>query len=543
MNNSAVSNISKKEKDVHFFIHNSFGSGDVILTRPLIREIQSAFPCVKITLECMENKKYLWGDLNLPIEIYEGAPHGAFATPTPNCPKDAFFINAWFAVVPQIFGFWGLSYATTIHTFNEYMNCYKLDHMFQLPVKRKIPFIEFYEKKQLPFTVREHSVFVENGHVNSNQSFIKINDHLQEFANSFPDLNFYCSATPNFKADNVIDCSRLNLIELSEVSNHCFALLTRASGVNAATLTETNRYKPRCIAGWIFIVHLIEGTRVPESLYSPWDTPQNLFINAITKENIQEFLSFISGRKEYIKKYISMAENPDFDPVPPFEPLALKNSGNRFCKILHSREDVEICTNYLKETLLASHSVICKDWEIAHIITDLSDGNLLDMGSTDSYILKNALLKGINGEKYGIDLRNPDVPLPTVKYLVGDLLNVPLPDNYFQNITCLSVLEHEVDIKRFAGEASRLLKNGGKLYVTFDYWEPKIDTGNITLYGLSWNIFSKDEVLNIIDECKKQGLYLVEDMDFGLGEAVVNENYYSPAKVSYTFGMLVFRKG
>jgi hypothetical protein len=30
-------------------------------------------------------------------------------------------------------------------------------------------------------------------------------------------------------------------------------------------------------------------------------------------------------------------------------------------------------------------------------------------------------------------------------------------DNYFANITCLSVIEHEVDFNKFAAEISRLL--------------------------------------------------------------------------------------
>jgi len=577
----------KKTTDVHFFIHNSAHAGDVILARVFIKELQSTFPNAKITLECYENNKYLWEDFGLPILIYEGnaayTEYTDFKTPTPNCPKDAFFINIWLATFPHIFDTWHFSYANLVHTFNEHMRYYNLDHVFQLPVRKNIPFVEFYDKKTLPFTVRENSVLIENGPVRAGQSLLEINDYLQEIADLFPDLNFYCSAPVNLKTDNIFDCSKLNLIELSEVSNQCIALFTRASGVNAAALTEVNRYKPRCIVGWYvaFNKHPTEGSfkkkcvflflhqiskiknrLMPKCIASlaysvhkrkiaaarverraPWDTLQNPFVYATHKEELKRFLSYVSSEKENIKKHIScMSANPGFDPNPPFESIVLNNNGNRFCKILRSKKDVEKCTNYLKENWLTSHGLVCKDWEIAHIITDMSDGNLLDMGSTDSYILKNALLKGINGEKYGIDLREPDLPLPTIKYLAGDLLAVPLPDGYFQNITCLSVVEHDVDIKRFAAETSRLLQNGGKLYVTFDYWDPKVHTDTITLYGLSWNIFDKNEALHIIDECEKQGLHLVEDMDWESGEAVIDEHYYSPAQVRYTFAMFVFEK-
>lgn len=189
-----------------------------------------------------------------------------------------------------------------------------------------------------------------------------------------------------------------------------------------------------------------------------------------------------------------------------------------------------------------SHNVVCKDWDLAHIIHDLSDGNFLDMGSSDSYILKNAVLKNIKGEKYGIDLQPPDVPVEGVKYIIGDLMNTGLPSNYFSNITCLSVIEHQVDFEKFAAEVSRILSFGGKLYLTFDYWNPKV-TPAVKLYDLSWNILDETAVKILIEECEKKNLYLVEEIDWSLGEAIIRKGYYSPdPTVSYTFGMLVFQK-
>jgi len=121
-------------------------------------------------------------------------------------------------------------------------------------------------------------------------------------------------------------------------------------------------------------------------------------------------------------------------------------------------------------------------------------------------------------------------------------MNTTFPDNYFSNITCLSVIEHEVDFDKFASEITRLLMVGGKLYLTFDYWMPKI-TPNIKLYGLAWNILDKSETEMLIKICEKHQLYLVDEVDWSLGEAVIREGYYSPASgINYTFGMLVFKK-
>jgi hypothetical protein len=165
------------------------------------------------------------------------------------------------------------------------------------------------------------------------------------------------------------------------------------------------------------------------------------------------------------------------------------------------------------------------------------------MGSSDSYILKNVALKNIRGEKYGIDLREPDIPVRGVKYRVGNLMDTRLPTGYFKNITCLSVIEHEVDFSRFSDEVARLLEFGGRLFVTFDYWNPKVKPP-ITMYGLNWQPLDAQMLTQLIHICKEHSLYLVQDIDWTLGEAVIREGYYSPhPDISYTFGLLVFEKG
>jgi len=211
-----------------------------------------------------------------------------------------------------------------------------------------------------------------------------------------------------------------------------------------------------------------------------------------------------------------------------------------FSKFLNYKSELDEATRYLKQNGYVSHRLVCKNWALANIIFNLSDGNLLDMGSADSYLLKNAVIKGIRGEKYGIDLQEPDVPVEGVNYIIGDLMDTGLPCNFFQNITCLSVIEHEVDIKRFANEVSRVLVKEGKLYLTFDYWTPKVSS-KLRIFEKGWNIFDQGEIMNLIEECKTSGLNLIDEVDWSLGKPIID--YWSPdPKVSYTFGMLVFKK-
>jgi 2-polyprenyl-3-methyl-5-hydroxy-6-metoxy-1,4-benzoquinol methylase len=223
------------------------------------------------------------------------------------------------------------------------------------------------------------------------------------------------------------------------------------------------------------------------------------------------------------------------------EPPSLPDASQR-CKLLQTRAQVDACTLYLEQAGYVPHSLGCKNWDLAHIIPAVGDGNFLDMGSSDSYILKNLARKRIRGELYGIDLRAPDVPVSGVKYLIGDLMHTPLPDGHFSNITCLSVLEHQVDYDKFAAEAARLLAPGGRVFVTFDYWEPQV-VPLMQLYGLDWLPLDAAMVRRFIASCARQGLEIECEFDFTAGDPVIDGGYYSPhPDVSYTFGMAVFRK-
>ena len=76
-----------------------------------------------------------------------------------------------------------------------------------------------------------------------------------------------------------------------------------------------------------------------------------------------------------------------------------------------------------------------------------------------------------------------------------DLTNTRLPPGAFDFAACISVIEHGVDSERFLGESSRILKPGGLLFVTADYWADSIDVTDVPQqYGQAWRILSKKTV-------------------------------------------------
>lgn len=212
---------------------------------------------------------------------------------------------------------------------------------------------------------------------------------------------------------------------------------------------------------------------------------------------------------------------------------------------LKSRTEINLSTANLKSQGLTSHPIQCKDWELWLITSRLRGNDLLDMGADGSFILHNAIQLGSSGRKVGIDLAEVTGTNKAdgAEYVVGDLMATPFPDNSFDMITCQSVIEHSVNFEKFAAECSRLLRHGGELFVSFDFWDPKPDTSKTKLYSLDWNILDKQDVLNLVLAMDRVGLSITSEIDWSVGQPVITPSYCSPAAgVEYTFGILSFVK-
>jgi SAM-dependent methyltransferase len=99
---------------------------------------------------------------------------------------------------------------------------------------------------------------------------------------------------------------------------------------------------------------------------------------------------------------------------------------------------------------------------------------------------------------------------PPFRLRRGDLTGTLLPSASCDMAISISTIEHGVDIERFFAEAARILRTGGLLLVTTDYWENKIDTAGVRAFGLPWQIFSRDEIAALMKSAGHAGLTPVE---------------------------------
>ncbi len=107
---------------------------------------------------------------------------------------------------------------------------------------------------------------------------------------------------------------------------------------------------------------------------------------------------------------------------------------------------------------------------------------ILDIGCNGSPILlmlKNLGFKNLYGCDLFLDaLCNPQIEKnePEQLYLsIQNLENTNYRNAMFDYITSLSVVEHGINIENYFKEMNRILKKGGMLLTSTDYWHDKID--------------------------------------------------------------------
>jgi SAM-dependent methyltransferase len=136
---------------------------------------------------------------------------------------------------------------------------------------------------------------------------------------------------------------------------------------------------------------------------------------------------------------------------------------------------------------------------------------------------------------------NPDLArMPhaeRIDYRIGNFLHAPYADGAFAAITAISVIEHGFDGAALSAEVARLLQPGGFFVASFDFWLEKISTQGQDIFGMSWTIFSREDVERFLAAAAAHGLKPFGPM-----------NYASAGKPiscfgrDYTFAWMVLRK-
>lgn len=145
-------------------------------------------------------------------------------------------------------------------------------------------------------------------------------------------------------------------------------------------------------------------------------------------------------------------------------------------------------------------------------------GRVLDAGCAFGFLLKRlehcfTELYGCDISKYTIERARKEIPTAKLKVLDIDVEELPYPDEYFDLITALDVLEHTQSIENNLNKIVKKIKKGGYMIITVpikDSWAGKLfsyfdkDSSHVS-------ILPKKEIINAIE---RAGLKIIEKSYF-----------------------------
>lgn len=111
-------------------------------------------------------------------------------------------------------------------------------------------------------------------------------------------------------------------------------------------------------------------------------------------------------------------------------------------------------------------------------------------------------LTGIN-----LSFRSP-LRVGSILYDRGDLTRTGFADASVDAVACLSVIEHGVELTSYFAEMWRILKPGGILVTSTDYWPEPIETSSVTAFGAGWRIFDRETMRRAVQTATRCGFVL-----------------------------------
>lgn len=231
-------------------------------------------------------------------------------------------------------------------------------------------------------------------------------------------------------------------------------------------------------------------------------------------------------------------------------------------------EVLDLDSSVMSAVATRRHLGICtspdrhKTWDNILAIQDLldlsRDAPILDVGCGSGILLVWLRQLGFR-ELWGIDPRHP---LPPVKAAIRKGLprtavaslahavtsahhlkrapaeHLPLPDQSFDAVASMSVIEHGVHVPTFLNESRRVLRPRGRLILSTDYWHEPVDRKSY-LFGRSDIVFSPEGIEEL--------LALAADAGFDVpGLPSQSRSRSSPviqqAACSYTFLYIAMRR-
>lgn len=213
--------------------------------------------------------------------------------------------------------------------------------------------------------------------------------------------------------------------------------------------------------------------------------------------------------------------------------------------VLQSREEWMEATARGRQLHLPLHRSPEKNWDHLAAVDAIAGtmpkrARVLDAGAEFySNVLPALFVYGFH-DLYGMNLSFADpARRGPIRYLPGDITRTGFPDGFFDAITSMSVIEHGVPLEAYFREACRLLKPGGLLITSTDYFPEPIDTRDKFAHGAPIRIFSRRDVEEMLALAEACGLEQTGAIDLACANRAVRWEQYG---LEFTFAIFTLRK-
>lgn len=167
----------------------------------------------------------------------------------------------------------------------------------------------------------------------------------------------------------------------------------------------------------------------------------------------------------------------------------------------------------------------------------LDAGACRDKSSPSAYLPGLAKLGFTNLHGCNLDEGEP-VEQDNALYQFGNITKSPYITNQFAFVSCLSTIEHGVQVEDFMLEMARIIRPGGYLFVSFDYWHEPIDTAGRSAFNAPVKIFSPYDIYGMLGSADASGFdFTAKHARLKCDQKVVNW-----IGLDYTFGCLLWQR-
>lgn len=258
------------------YLYNNLHAGDVLFSRPLYR-LLAADGRFDLLLGAHRNNAYLLEDLlgarvALHVSDYPEQGPSILYDLGADCPETHLPISTWLGEYPDTGNH---QWRNVVEVCRRKLAEYGI--AWQVPDVECVPMIDF-APRPLARRLQQPTLYVDNSLARSGHSDFEFD--LAALVERFPRHHLLTTAAPGWRHARVIDGSRLDLRDLSALSEQCDVILGKGSGPFCCTYTEANRRRPRAVCGY-------------RSALSPtfWDYPGNPLRYLGSMADVLEFVA------------------------------------------------------------------------------------------------------------------------------------------------------------------------------------------------------------------------------------------------------------